>query len=59
MAVDPRLTKARKLLRSGIETGKQAEALASNRATGTRARYQHGYRAAVAALAALDAKPAK
>lgn len=56
MPTDPRITKAKKALRDGLAKGKQAEDEASNRATGTRAKYKQGFLAAEAALEQLNAK---
>lgn len=54
MAIDKRITRARKILRDGINRGRAEEAASPNRATGTRKRYKAGYEAALAAAEALD-----
>lgn len=59
MAVDPRITRAKKVLRDALADGDKHEAAAPNRATGTRARYKHGWQGALAALEVLEAKPKK
>lgn len=56
MAADPRITKAKKVLRDGLAKGKDAEGAAPNRATGTRSKYKCGFQAAQAALEVLNAK---
>lgn len=53
---DPRVAKAKRLLKRALSAGEQAEAAAANRATGTRAAYKAGWIGAKEALAALNEK---
>lgn len=59
MAPDPRLGRAKKILRDGIVKGQIAERTASNRSTGTRGRYKCEALAAREAFAVLDERPSK
>lgn len=52
---DPRITEAKKVLKDGLAEGERLERRAPNRATGTRAKYKSGLRAAEGALAVLSA----
>lgn len=51
---DPRITKAKKVLKAGLAEGERLERRAPNRATGTRAKYKAGLRAAEGALDVLS-----
>jgi hypothetical protein len=56
MATDKRITRAKKILKEGVERGARDELASPNRATGTRKRYKAGYEAAREALEVLNAK---
>lgn len=53
---DPRVAKAKRVLRRALAAGAQAEASAANRATGTRGAYKAGWLGAKEALEVLSEK---
>lgn len=56
MDKDPRIAKAKRVLKRAIAAGEQAEAAAANRATGTRGQYKAGWLGAKEALEVLSEK---
>lgn len=57
MAVDPRITKAKKVLNAGLAAGERARNNAPSRSTGLRQQFKAGHEAAVKAYEALSAPP--
>lgn len=53
---DPRIAKAKRVLKRSLTAGEEAGASASNRATGTRGQYKAGWLGAKEALEILSEK---